>query len=66
MMSEKKWTPETAAEWARDYRKNNPDYVKRQKSLEKARRTALLRLKHRHKGDYERILSVVKREMGIL
>jgi hypothetical protein len=64
-MSEVKWSPENAAEYARDYRRNNPDYVKRQRNLERARRTALLQLKNRYPTEYEKILALVKREMGI-
>lgn len=57
---------EGKAEYMRDYRANNPDYVARLKKLRKARSEAAAELVKRHKGEYNKILLEIKAKEGLL
>lgn len=56
----------TDAEYMRDYRKNNPDYVARLKKLAWARAEATKEVVRRHKGEYNKVLLEIKRKKGLL
>lgn len=49
-----------------DYRKRNPEYDRRQKKLEKARRETLRRLAELYPAEYERIYNEIKARENLL
>lgn len=56
----------TDAAYMRDYRKNNPAYVKRGKKLARARAEAAQEVVRRHQGEYTKILLQIKKREGLL
>lgn len=57
---------EGKAEYMRDYRANNPDYVRRLGKLRRARSEATKELVRRYKGEYNKILLEIKKRDGLL
>lgn len=53
------------SQYMKDYRARNPDYVKRQKRLERSRVVAARRLIDRYPSEFEEILEQVRQEMGL-
>lgn len=48
-----------------DYRRRNPDYVRRQKKLEAARNEARRTLSERYETEYEAILAEIRKREGL-
>lgn len=49
----------------RTYKRDHPDYVRRQKALEKARHEARMRLSIMYQADYKKIYERIKKERGL-
>lgn len=57
--------PANTAAYQSNYRKRNPDYGKRQKALEKARREALNTLAERYPVEYQQIYNQIKQRENL-
>lgn len=53
------------SEYMKKYRGKNPEYVERQKQLQKARHKATQVLVNKHWSEYCDILQAIKEEMGL-
>lgn len=57
--------PSNTATYQAEYRRRNPDYPKRQKALEKARREALNTLAERYPEEYQQIYNQIKQRENL-
>lgn len=57
--------PTSDAAYQRKYRANNPEYGKRQKALEKARREAWIRLAAAYPQEFRALYSEIKKREGL-
>lgn len=53
------------AAYMRQFRKDNPDYVARQKKQQKARERALMDVANLHPTQYAMFLSIRRKELGL-
>lgn len=54
----------TNAEYMREYRRNNPDYVNKSNIQNKARKRALEQLRRKHYQEFERLYAEELRTLG--